>query len=500
MAARYVTLWFPHLVTDWLALKRPEWQQQPFVLATPVHGRMMITAVNIHARALDITTGMAVADARALYPALQVVQDKPELPQQLLQALGEWCIRFTPVTAVDLPDGLTLDASGCTHLWGGEQAYLHDILNRLRRHGYHVHASVADTPAAAWAVTRYQPALQLIPPGSQAAALAVLPPEALRLPAAVCERLRKLGLKKAGSFMNMPRNALRRRFGPELLLQLDQALGLTATFLTPLQPIPEWEERLPCLEPIVTAEGIEIAIDKLLQPLCLRLQQTATGLRKAVLTCYRTDGQQLQATIGTNRPVHQPSHLFALLQQQIASLQPGPGIELFVLNAPETGPVTPAQETLWSRPDGLEAGNLALLLDRLAGRIGADAIRRYLPAEHHWPEKSLQKAASLTEQPALAWPQHQSRPLQLLPRPEPVTVTAPVPDYPPMLFRYKGALHKIIRADGPERIEREWWLDAGEHRDYYYVEDENGQRYWLFRNGHYNSARPQHWFIHGFFA
>ena len=69
-----------------------------------------------------------------------------------------------------------------------------------------------------------------------------------------------------------------------------------------------------------------------------------------------------------------------------------------------------------------------------------------------------------------------------------------------MAFIYQGKMHRIVKADGPERIEREWWLDTGEHRDYYYVEDENGQRYWLFRLGHYNTALNDKWFIHGFFA
>ncbi|MGB2074005.1 MAG: hypothetical protein ACPHYE_02160, partial [Henriciella sp.] len=39
-------------------------------------------------------------------------------------------------------------------------------------------------------------------------------------------------------------------------------------------------------------------------------------------------------------------------------------------------------------------------------------------------------------------------------------------------------------------------------RDYYRVEDENGQRYWLFRNGLDNDGRggPPDWYIHGLFA
>jgi protein ImuB len=92
------------------------------------------------------------------------------------------------------------------------------------------------------------------------------------------------------------------------------------------------------------------------------------------------------------------------------------------------------------------------------------------------------------------------RPLHLLHIPEPIEVTAPIPDYPPMNFRYKNRLHKIKKADGPERIEPEWWISDGRHRDYYAVEDEEGGRYWIFRAGHYARDRSPNWFIHGFFA
>jgi protein ImuB len=84
--------------------------------------------------------------------------------------------------------------------------------------------------------------------------------------------------------------------------------------------------------------------------------------------------------------------------------------------------------------------------------------------------------------------------------PEPVEVAAPIPDYPPMHFRHRGELHTIKKADGPERIEQEWWLSEGEHRDYYIVEDEAGSRYWLFRLGHYTGNKPHRWYLHGFFA
>ncbi|MFI5132163.1 MAG: DNA polymerase Y family protein, partial [Chitinophagales bacterium] len=248
-----------------------------------------------------------------------------------------------------------------------------------------------------------------------------------------------------------------------------------------------------------TATGIEIALQRLLETMCHRLQQEQKGLRRALFKSYCIDGRIETLEIGTNRPTHNVSHIFKLFEIKISSIEPGLGIELFVLDAPTVEDVKHLQEKLWETTGGLDDIGLSELLDRLAGKLGANQIHRYVPDEHYWPERSIRLASSLNEKAITEWKVDRPRPVQLLSKPELIYVTAPIPDYPPMNFRYKGKLHKIIKADGPERIEQEWWIEEGKHRDYYCVEDEEGRRYWLFRSGHYSDKSYQ-WFIHGFFA
>jgi protein ImuB len=501
MHGRFVTIWFPLLTTDWFSLRRPELRGIPFVLAVKDHGRMVISAANALALAQGIPPGMPVADARALLPTLQVVDDRSGLAEKLLQALAEWCIRFTPVAAVDPLQGLVLEVSGCAHLWGGEAAYLKEMVTRLQVAGYRVRAAMADTIGAAWALTRYGVNdVTITGSADQRASLLRLPPEALRLEPEAVDRLHRLGLRTIGSFAGMQRSALRRRFGNGLLQRLDQALGLETETIEPVRIPAQYQERLPCLEPIVTATGIGIALQRLLETLCNRLQKEEKGLRSAVLNCYRIDGKQQQRSIGTNRATHNPTHLFKLFEPALETIEPDLGIELFILEAPTIEDAPPIQETLWSGSAGLSTSSIAELLDKITGRFGSGSIHRWLPDERHWPERSIKPATSLQEKPTTPWRTDRPRPIHLLPKPESIEVTAPIPDYPPMLFRYKGRLHTIVKADGPERIEREWWLDQGPHRDYYTVEDEAGQRYWLFRSGHYTEEQTPHWFIHGFFA
>lgn len=477
----------------------PALKNMPFVLALPDHGRLRITEANIIAKTKGINTGMIVADAKVILPNLQVFDDCLDLSHKLLTKLCHWFIRFTPVVAIDAPDGLILDVSGCTHLWGSEEAYLKTIVSKLKNYGYHVRAAMADTIGTAWAIARYGKIKAIIKQGGQADALMPLPPAALRLDLSTLERLQKLGLYHISSFISMPRSALRRRFGQQLLTRIDQALGNEEEFIQPLQPAEPYHERLPCPEPVQTATGIEIALKQLLETLCSRLQQEGKGMRVATFKGYRVDNKAEHISISTNHPSNNPGHLFKLFELKIPSVEPALGIELFTLEALKVEDVSPVQETLWTYNNSIENKEVAELLDNIESRLG-NIVHRYLPDEHYLPERSVKLTASLKEKPASSWRVDKLRPIQLLPQPQQVKVTAPIPDYPPMNFRYRNKLHIVKKADGPERIEAEWWLNTGLHRDYYIIEDEEGRRYWLYRLGHYDSDTSPEWFIHGFFA
>ncbi|MVT07847.1 DNA polymerase Y family protein [Chitinophaga sp. ysch24] len=501
MGQRFITIWFRHLKTDWHINRRRELASIPFVLAIQDYGRMVISATNIEAEKRGISAGMAVADARAMVPSLEVQDDSPDLAVRLLRKWAEWCIRYTPFVCIDGEDGLILDITGCAHLWDGERPYLKEIITRIRAMGYDARGAIASTIGTAWAVSRYGTITPIIEPGNELTAIAPLPPASLRLNSIIIEKLHKLGLSEVGSFMTIQRPALRRRFGTELLLRLDQASGMQQEIVIPVFLPEQYFERLPCLEPIRTRTGIEIAVQRLLEALCQRLQAEGKGLRKAILKGYRIDGEIIQACIGTNRPSHHIKHLFHLFEPEIGKLCPELGIELFILEAPIVEDAISRQEAFWNAATGSPGDvKVAELLDRITSRLGADAIHRYLPDQHHWPERSVCTASSLEEQGTITWPEDRLRPILLLSSPELIQVTAPIPDYPPMLFIYRGKVHRISKADGPERIEREWWQEQGDHRDYYRVEDEQGKRYWVFRSGHYSDDQQPDWFIHGFFA
>ncbi len=494
--ARYASIWFPYLLTDYVSRKKSEYRDVAFVLATPERGRMVVKAVNRLAEQKGIFTGMVVADCKAIFPDLLVLETESGRTEKLLNALAEWCIGYTPFVSVDFPNGLILDTSGCSHLWQGEQKYLESIRKKLWAYGYETKSAVADTIGTAWAMARFGNAT-VVKSGSEYQALLGLPPSGLRLEDAILAKLKKLGLKTIGSFIGMPRSALRRRFGESLPHRIAQALGQQVEMVQPVKPIEPYQQRLPSLEPVCTATGIEIALKELLESLCDRFEKEGIGLRSAVFKAYRIDGDIQKIEIGTGQASRNVAHLFKLFEHKIGSFQPELGFELFVLEAPKVEEVVHEQGAMWET-SAKNNTKVAELLDRLAAKMRPDCIKRYLPTEHYWPERSISEAVSLYEKPKTSWRSDLPRPAHLLLKPEVIDVSFLLPDYPPVRFLYKGERHEIAKADGPERIEQEWWIEDGRFRDYYCVEDEEGARFWLFRLGPYND-NPK-WFLHGFYA
>ncbi|RZL16062.1 MAG: DNA polymerase Y family protein, partial [Pedobacter sp.] len=371
MCKRYVAIWFPQLKANWFLIRQPELKDHAFVVAHPDHGRLIINAVNPEAKCHGIYPGMAVADARAMVPDLKVLDDKPGLSNRLLKRIAEWCIRYSPEVAVDLPDGIIMDATGCAHLWGGEKSFLKEITARFKTLGYTVPVAIADTIGAAWANSRYGVKTPIIEPGQHSMALLDFPPASLRLEPSIVERLDKLGLHKIGNIIGMPRSALRRRFGQTLLQQMDKALGREDEKIIPVSLPEPYQERLPCLEPIVTATGIEIALKTLLDRLSIRLKQEQKGLRLAKLKCFRVDGKIIEVEIGTHKASLNTIHLFKLFEIKLPSIEPALGIELFILEAPKVEDLKSLQEKIWETSTGLESNHLSELIDRLNNKIGA---------------------------------------------------------------------------------------------------------------------------------
>ncbi|MBV9112632.1 MAG: DNA polymerase Y family protein [Hyphomicrobiales bacterium] len=546
------------------ACERPIDPERPFVLAQEASGGPRISAANAAAEALRINVGDGVSDARVKAQFLQVEAADPKSDAAALKHLALWAMRYTPSVAPfdkeNGADGFFLDISGAASLFGGEDKLIADLAHRLERFGLSARLALADTPGMAWALSRFHSSSRIILPSLADAdvlenktlaekALADLPIGALRLAPATRKTLRRLGFKRVGALIDAPRAPFAARFEAELLKRLDQALGRVPEPLVFLSPPPSYRKIIRLIEPILTQDTIIALSKRLMRSLVFALRRDGVGARQLRLALYRVDGEVFSFDLGLAMPTRDFEHvgrLLALKLERLGSqdllsarakrMRSGKGRDFprtwgkFGKTLPEAIDADFGFEavsldiTLAERMDPRQSGlagvsgdsdraaRCAALIDGLRQRLGPRSVKRLAPVESHLPEKAetSRDAADVPPSWRSSWTSSCARPASarlrpplLLRRAEPAQVVALMPEGAPRRFHWRGEMHAVALAQGPERIAAEWWRERKPQptRDYYLVENEEGRRFWLYREGLYGreTVSPR-WFVHGFFA
>ena len=465
--------------------------------------KRVVVAADAAAEGQRILPGMAAAQARALVADLVVHDHDPAGDADALQQLAMWALRrYAPVVAADPPDGLVIDATGATHRHGGDEAFLRDLVDKTGAVGLCARAAMSDTWGSAHALARHL-ADPVMVTGRGGPVMFGLPTSALRIPVEMVAALSRMGIDTIGEIEAKPRAPLALRFGPELTRRLDQAYGRTAEPIDPVEAPELVQARQSFAEPIGAPETLARYTLKLVESLCAALEVRGLGALKLDLRFHRIDNRVEAIRVGTAKPVRDVRRMTRLLCDKLETVDPGLGIELMVLTAS-------VAEALDWRPVATDLAVAARpevsdLVDVLANRIGARRLYRLGPAQSDVPERSFRKLPPTAPAAPDAWRADWPRPSRLLPRPEAIDTVALLPDQPPVSFTWRGVRRRVKRADGPERIFGEWWRRDGEVdavRDYFQVEDEAGERFWIFRRGDGEQAvtGDLSWYLHGLFG
>jgi protein ImuB len=485
---RVVSLWFPRLASD--RVLRQCQIEGPFALTLKQKNANRIYCLNAVATKQGLHQGMPYADARAFCPDLQSRTARPEQDQRFLHVLCRWATRYCPWVGLEGEDGLVMDVTGSAHLFGGEKAMLADMRMRLMRAGLSVRIGLADTRGAAWALAHYGEGVALN--GETLPALAALPVAALRIEDSMSIALQRLGLRSIGDLAGAARAPLTRRFGPGLLMRLDQALGTQPEGISPLADPPHYAVRMTLPEPIGLLSDVMAGAERLLVQLCAKLKTQEAGARNLCITLRRMDQGHQQVELRLARPLRDPQRILPLFERGLSEVDAGFGIDQLRLEATLVEAL-PVQQISHVSDDGKD--KLDDLISRLGTRIGLENIQRFLHADSHIPERSFIVAPAAYSDPAGSWVSTQPRPITLFP-PEPITGTGA---RPPTRFHWRRMSLTTGRATGPERIAPEWWLQDDNWRsglrDYWQVETREGRRLWLF----YTPQNPA-WFVQGEFA
>ena len=530
---RILSLWLPRLPTDRIKRKRIRSNaapasddalndaciKEPCIVVARRNNALQISALDDAAAHLGLEVGLPLANARAVCPDIEVFDADEAADTAALNHIADWCDRFTPLVALDLPHGLFLDITGCAHLFDGEAAMMQMVCGALKRQGFMVSAAIASTPVCARALTRCVPG-RIVESGEEAAAVMPLPVFALGAVEAITRGLRRAGLKTIGNVASRARHEISARFGTDFTTLLEQALGQGDAPISPRKPPPEYIVEKRFADPVATDEVISATLASLARTLVLAMERQGKGARRLEASFFRTDGAVRAIAVETGQPVTRADVIDRLFRERLDAiadpLDPGFGFDLIRLSASRTEIVVQQQRDLDANVHGND--ELAALIDRIAARVGGSRVMVHLPQDTHIPERAVKAVsaqhhlviAAHANWPARALDEPPLRPLRLFERPEQIKVIAQVPDGPPARFVWRRATHAVVRAEGPERIAMEWWCAPGAMltRDYFRVEDEVGLRFWLYRDGLYDREIVQeagkvvqpNWFMHGLFA
>jgi protein ImuB len=502
---RVVSVYLPTWPTDrWRRKRGAPPPEVPFAMVGREGNRNVVTAADIVARSFGIRVGMPATKAQALVAELVIRDSDPDGDRAALERLAVWALRYSPVVAADPPDGLVLDTTGADHLRGGESAMLADAAARLAGAGVRVRVAISDTWGASHALARLSADERaIVPVGRTPGILAGLPISALRLDPDTVADLRKLGFERIRDLEATPRAPLTLRFGPLVCRRLDQVLGQAAEPIEPVRPPEIIEVRRVFAEPIGASETIHRYVGQLVVRLCAALEERGLGARRLDLLFGRVDDRVQAVRVGTSTSTRNVKRLIRLLGDKIETVDPGFGIEEMRLAATLAEPLHPKQaiSSLTEEPEADVAG----LIDVLSNRVGDARVYRFAPVASDVPERTIAKVAAASPATDESWPAGWPRPARLLQPPETIDTVALLPDHPPVSFTWRGIRRRVKRADGPERVFGEWWKGERELvavRDYFQVEDDAGERFWIFRagDGEHAATGSQGWFLHGIFA
>ena len=495
---------------------------EPVALITETAHGPRIEAVNDAAREAGAHVQTMLADARTVCPAIKAVPADPAGDLDFLEKLAVWAQRWGPWSALDAPDGVIVDITAVAHLFGGEARLIADVEAAFAARRLAVRIAIAPTAGAAWALAHYGPAKSAVngaEPSGLLRALSDLPVASLRLDADVSAVLRRLGLKTLGQLAGVTdaegdrvsgRDALQRRFrnhkspAANPLARLDQLLGRVPEPLLPIVPqaMPLVQRRL--MEPIRHRPLLDTVLEDLAADMARALEARGEGARRLELGLWRVDGEALVRRLELAAATREAAHITRLFAAKLDDVDAGFGIETVRLRASWAEPLDIAQNDIEEAAER-HGTSLSACVDRLSVRLGPQAVRRPAPQASHLPERA-QNWQALFERQASSQTSFElrPRPLKLLDRVEKIAVLYASPDGFPQRFRWRGAVHEVVRVEGPERIAPEWWREksSARLRDYYRIEDADGRRYWIYRHGIADDGRgglPE-WYLQGLCA
>jgi len=480
----WIAVCLPNLAFDVFGMAAGD---EPAAVVEPLRGQVFVVAANRHARRCGIVPGVKLNAAFALTASLQVLERSPRRERLCLESLSAWAQSLTSTVCIEPPETVLLEVAGSVRLFGSLAALKHKLGEEVARRRWVSRLCAAPTAMAAlWLARGGAEDVESL--GSLAGRLGSLPLRVTRWPLEIQTLLLDLGVRTIADCLRLPRDGFARRVGLEYLHDLDRALARRFDPRVGLLPAQLWSARRELYQESSDAAVFMAAVEDMLDGLTAELRRRQAQVRSLRVEFEHVRRPPTRESFDWAEPTHERDRLLRLLRDRIERIDlPAPAMALSVT----TGFLQALQARAVDLFDKTPVATLShVLLERLRGRLGADAIYGIAAVAEHRPELAWSRSAARPRDeiagaggPLSPWARH--RPLWLLPGPLPLS-SSEAHRY------YRGA---VECREGPERIESGWWDERGAGRDYYTAVSGGGEKLWVYRD-----RRSRDWFLHGLFG
>ncbi|MCB9663198.1 MAG: DNA polymerase Y family protein [Alphaproteobacteria bacterium] len=496
---RYLVAWLP----AW-SLERCGWTAAtPAVVVAERRNATRVVALTPAVAAEGLAPGMTVAEARARVHGLVVERLDEGGEAEDREALVASLTRFGERVAAWGPEAVVIETSAVTGWFGGEEALMARLQERLVELGHEARLALADHPRAAHALAVHASAPTLVPPGEGAAALAGLPFAALQPSEELAASVRALGLRTVGDWAGLDAASVAGRFGEEgLTLHRVARGGLGPPWASLPRPGPRERLRLPVDDELVQVDEVLASVEPGLRRLRDQLAGRDLVAAALELRLELSWGPSVRVRLRVARPTRDPEVLLRLLGDRLSRTPLEAPVTGLLLHASEVAPDGQGQQDLLDRRE--QAGAWSELVARLGDVLGEQALaiaalREAWAPEAAWVPCRLGEAAPVPpgvaddpveRQEGAAW--HAERPRPTLLRSPPLPLRVRARGGRPVAVGVRDGWSPVRRARGPEHLEGAWWTPTGGFARAYWVAELPEGLAWLFQE------RSQ-WFLHGWF-
>lgn len=468
----------------------PELRGAAVIVADGPTPRARLVAVSAAARRRGVGEGMTAAQALAVAGDLVVRAASAEAERAAHAALADVAYSFSPRVEDGEPGTVWFDADGLGGLFASEHELAQAALRRAAACALDAAVGIAGSKVSAELAARDGGGCAVVPPREEWRLLAPLSLDRLAPSPALCETLRRWGLRTLGDLAALPASAVATRLGPEAAALARRARGEDAHPLAP-RPLPLCFEEVSELDWSVDAlEPFLFVVRGLLDRLVARLEVRGLVCGDLRLSLGLVDHGRDERTVTVAAPSNAVKALLTLVRVHLEAQPPRAAVERVRLAAvPER--LRAAQLDLF-RPAGPAPAQLAATLARLGALCGEGAVGAPAVADSHRPDAyALAPFAASASAPVVAEPA----------APPPLAVRAVRPPQPlevfcqrdrPDFVRAPGCQGRVVSLAGPWRLAGEWWRADTLQRDYYDAQLTDGGLYRLY----YDPTRQQ-WFLDG---